>query len=681
MTPGGIAPRCKLNQYDDDWTIVFSLYSDAGEFTIQSGTTAKIRGTKKDGLGYSANATIDISNQKVTVTGDKQITAVAGENTFELVLYKGEKELSTANVIFYVEPAAMDAGTLVSDSKVQEILNMSADVIAASNNVSTLRGNFAPAYSSSATYAVGDYAMYNNQLYRCITAITTAEAWTAGHWTAISLGGDVGNLKNDMNNVVLTYIEFDAISGEYVNKSDGAFIANANWIRTDYIEVDPTKALYATVRATWNAAYDEGKNYLYNFETVAGIPLVFQPNVKYIAISRRTADGLGVLYYKTGAENIEKVDSILTFGDSNGILPLDRWKNCTINSSGNEVYRQDRITSDYIRVEPSSILNVTYKNQAYRLFFTEYTEGKTVIRQSNYLLQSVASYAISTNTHFIRATVAKYPTATENISIVDVSKLGCIVSKVSIINSGLSPAKFRLMEWNIGKYAYGVNTGIPSDVYDEKVANLKRFFADINADVMCLCEYAVYLDRDQAVSADAVLFDPLYKYKFQDDTDSGINTIKSNYVLLDVSTDKLTSDSRTKYKLVHVCAGGKNVALLLVHLHPTDASIQQAEMQAAVALLAGEEYAIMCGDYNFTTVNRDSFFGIATAAGFTLSNGGYFGWEGTWQAKPDISTYKTWFIDNILFKGNIKLSNYVVIDDYDKLCSDHCPTYADLLIF
>ena len=193
MTPGGIPVRCRLGQYDDDWSIVFTLYSDSGEFTVESGTTAKIRGTKKDGLGYSANATINISNKTVTVAGDKQITAVAGENIFELVLLKGTKELSTANVVFFVERAAMDAGTLVSDSQVQEILDMSADVIAASENVSTLRGNFAPAYSSSATYALGDYVIYDNQLYRCKTAITTGESWHSSKWVSVDVATEQKN--------------------------------------------------------------------------------------------------------------------------------------------------------------------------------------------------------------------------------------------------------------------------------------------------------------------------------------------------------------------------------------------------------------------------------------------------------------------------------------------------------
>lgn len=59
----------------------------------------------------------------------------------------------------------------------------------------------ASAYSSSATYAVGDYVFYNGTLYRCITAITTAEAWTAEHWAAAALGNDVSDLKSAINDI------------------------------------------------------------------------------------------------------------------------------------------------------------------------------------------------------------------------------------------------------------------------------------------------------------------------------------------------------------------------------------------------------------------------------------------------------------------------------------------------
>ena len=44
----------------------------------------------------------------------------------------------------------------------------------------------AEAYSSSKTYDVGDRCTYDTKLYRCISAITVAEAWNAEHWSEIT---------------------------------------------------------------------------------------------------------------------------------------------------------------------------------------------------------------------------------------------------------------------------------------------------------------------------------------------------------------------------------------------------------------------------------------------------------------------------------------------------------------
>lgn len=124
MTGGGVPVIVRLSQYDDDFTLVFELYSTDGTFTIPSGTTAEVRGTKNDGKGYSASATIDITNKKVTVTGDQQMTAVSGKNIFELTLWKSNKELNSANFILDVEPAALDRNTIVSESKIMELLDV-----------------------------------------------------------------------------------------------------------------------------------------------------------------------------------------------------------------------------------------------------------------------------------------------------------------------------------------------------------------------------------------------------------------------------------------------------------------------------------------------------------------------------------------------------------------------------
>lgn len=61
------------------------------------------------------------------------------------------------------------------------------------------RGSLAPAYSASSTYAVGDLVLHEGQLYECSTAISTAEAWTAAHWTAKTVADEVSSLKGGLN--------------------------------------------------------------------------------------------------------------------------------------------------------------------------------------------------------------------------------------------------------------------------------------------------------------------------------------------------------------------------------------------------------------------------------------------------------------------------------------------------
>lgn len=46
-------------------------------------------------------------------------------------------------------------------------------------------------YSNSATYAVGDYCVYNNKLYKCKTAITTAEAFNSSKWDEIKISEEI----------------------------------------------------------------------------------------------------------------------------------------------------------------------------------------------------------------------------------------------------------------------------------------------------------------------------------------------------------------------------------------------------------------------------------------------------------------------------------------------------------
>lgn len=145
MCPGGVPVVVHLSQYDNDFKLVFNLFSRTGDLSIASGTTAAIRGTKSDGNGFSANCAIDISKKQVTVIGDQQMTVVAGRQTFELTLYASSKELSTANFILDVKRAALDKDTPTSKSQTRELVEIednSAELIAAANDIKKTKSDF-----------------------------------------------------------------------------------------------------------------------------------------------------------------------------------------------------------------------------------------------------------------------------------------------------------------------------------------------------------------------------------------------------------------------------------------------------------------------------------------------------------------------------------------------------------
>lgn len=103
----------------------------------------------------------------------------------------------------------------------------------------------AAAYSSSATYAVGDYVFYGGDLYRCTTPITTAETWTAAHWTAAVLGDDVGDLKTALkestgNAVITGWVDgkFVSTNGSTYNPNGAIVNANFRYVFVDCSEGD-----------------------------------------------------------------------------------------------------------------------------------------------------------------------------------------------------------------------------------------------------------------------------------------------------------------------------------------------------------------------------------------------------------------------------------------------------------
>ncbi len=201
----------------DGHTFEISGVDDEGNAVALSGTVAGVfRRPDNADIALTGSA----SDGVVSVTLDENCYAVPGR--FALTIFVTSDGQTVAVYACVGTVAATSGGSVAGDTP-ESVVDLIADIEAAVATIpptyTALMASIAPTYSSSALYGVGSYAWYNGSLYRCITAITTAEAWTAAHWTAAVLGDDVGDLKSAL---------YSDIS---LNWTDGKFISD---VGTEY---------------------------------------------------------------------------------------------------------------------------------------------------------------------------------------------------------------------------------------------------------------------------------------------------------------------------------------------------------------------------------------------------------------------------------------------------------------
>lgn len=194
----------------------------------------------------------------------------------------------------------------------------------------------APDYSASATYAVGDHVFYNGTLYKCKTAITTAEAWTSGHWETAVVCDDITEINNSLTNNGNS-IEFvtDLLEDDYTyssvaltmttNKrinSTGNVVdmTSADWSVSDLVDVSGNTFVRVCGSSGWTnlawALYDANQNFISGYAT-GGTTEVFDnlvflnDNVKYIRIAQIASVLKGSLYTIAGLDTEQIKNTLL----------------------------------------------------------------------------------------------------------------------------------------------------------------------------------------------------------------------------------------------------------------------------------------------------------------------------------------------------------------------------------
>lgn len=117
----------------------------------------------------------------------KQDTLIAGAN---ITIAPDGKTISAAGPTSITVTPIYQAGTLVAAIVVN---GNTTNIYAPAQHGDNSNQNLAAPFSASATYAVGNYVIYQENLYKCITAITTAAAWDATKWTRVLITNEMGS--------------------------------------------------------------------------------------------------------------------------------------------------------------------------------------------------------------------------------------------------------------------------------------------------------------------------------------------------------------------------------------------------------------------------------------------------------------------------------------------------------
>ena len=111
------------------------------------------------------------------------------------------------------------------------------------NQVENILGNFATEYDSTLTYTVGDYVIYDGLLYKCITAVTTAESFDASKWVQTDCGTELDALNEDMDGLFkyesfsVNALDVNGIQDFTLNIPTDYFILSYKFLRSGYNQV------------------------------------------------------------------------------------------------------------------------------------------------------------------------------------------------------------------------------------------------------------------------------------------------------------------------------------------------------------------------------------------------------------------------------------------------------------
>ena len=307
-------------------------------------------------------------------------------------------------------PVSDVAQKILKNTSFPTDLDTDSKTVLGAINEAAMDKNIANPYSNQATYAVGDFVIYQTVLYKCTTAVSVPEDFDPTKWTQAKVSDLVGYTKQEtddrfatidgLNKAVreplnladaeltnnrinpLTWIE-----GNYINYNTGELVRDNNYITTDYIPVIPQKR-YVSFMTNHYVWFDENKDYISGSNTV--VNGLAPANAKYIRVDT-TKVNRDLAFFRIGyVAPFDKSYGISYpwLDNTNPIKPerFNQWGAYYANlfnkytaidgyyvkhDTGERATSSTYFLSDYIKVNPSTVYVMSRGNR-YAVYDSDY---------------------------------------------------------------------------------------------------------------------------------------------------------------------------------------------------------------------------------------------------------------------------------------------------------------------
>lgn len=134
---------------------------------------------------------------------------------------------------------------------VNEVWQELGDVSVVLAIIDNIFADIAPTFSASSTYAVGDYVIYNDQLYKCITAHTGA--WDENNFAATTISDEIADVSDAVDKIkdgtdIGSFADVETALADKVNKVNGKGLSTNDYDNTEKAAVAAATSAISTIK-------------------------------------------------------------------------------------------------------------------------------------------------------------------------------------------------------------------------------------------------------------------------------------------------------------------------------------------------------------------------------------------------------------------------------------------------